>query len=224
MTLCSYFRLDGRNFNEHRPVRISDNPVPSSIRSIQFSIGFTTVIVAIYRKFDEFDLEKNRPYLTELKLDSFHENITEKSKKYFENSLRKIIDKMYPWEQLKCKIILNLILIDDDGDFISVGLNAICLAIEKAGFFVNIQILFSSVALLKNEKDILINPSKIEEFFTMGNFYFTHKKYNIKKGDNHYKIFYCGQLFTFSENIFNQITKTGEKSLKLLSKLIYYKV
>jgi ribonuclease PH len=216
MSLNFNIRFDGRLYNEIRPVKIYTNPLTSYFTSVQMSIGPTTVIVSIVK---ESVFEENSFHSIHLNLSSINITIKNQSINYTKEIILKILNYLYPWEKIKSKIIFNLIIVEEDGDLLTVALNAIFLAIYKGNFFPEIKAIFCSIGLLKNNKDLILNSRQLEELFVKSQIYFIKIK-NFKKKKSDIKVLYCGELTELNENTYEKIIKLGKNYLKLFQEII----
>lgn len=209
-------RFDGREYNEIRPVNIYSNPVPSCFTSLQMSIGLTTVIVSIVKEsvFEEISFQS-----IHLNLFSIKVIIKNQSIKYTKEIILKILNYTYPWKKIKGKITFNLIIVEEDGDLLTVALNAIFLAIFKTNFFPGLKAIFCSVGLLKNNKNLILNNRLIEELFLKSQIYFIKIK-NLKKKKSDVRVLYYGELIELNENTYENITKLGKNYLKSFQKIL----
>jgi ribonuclease PH len=216
MPLNFNIRFDGRYYNEIRPVKIYNNPVASCFTSLQMSIGLTTVIVSIVKEsiFEEISFQ-----LIDLNLSSIKVTIKPQSINYTKEIILKILNYLYPWKKINCKIIFNLIIVEEDGDLLTVALNAIFLAIYKANFFPELKAIFCSIGLLKNDKNLILNSRLVEELFVKSQVYFIKIK-NFKKKKSDVKVLYYGELIKLNENTYENIIKLGKNYLKTFQKIL----
>ena len=217
MALKFYSRLDGRYFHQIRPVKITNDPIISSFSSIQMSIGYTKVIVCFFK--ESIDEEKYSESF-DLNLYLIKPILKNDLLIHQKERIKKIINNLYPWKKLQMKILIDLLIIENDGDFLMVALNAIFLAIGKTNFFPEIEVMCCSIGLLKNFKKLIINPRKVEELFIIGYFYFIEVKNKKKK--NELISFYSGQFSEKCKNVYKKTIKFGQNYLKLLNELIKY--
>nr|UXY88178.1 exosome complex component RRP41-like protein [Cryptomonas curvata] len=216
MSLDFNIRFDGRYYNEIRPVKIYSNPVTSCFTSLQMSIGLTTVIVSIVK---ERVLEEISFQSVHLKLFSVKITIKTQSINYTKEIILKILNYLYPWKKIKCKIIFNLIIVEEDGDLLTVAMNALFLAIYKANFFPELKAIFCSIGLLKNNKNLILNSRLAEELFVKSQIYFIKIK-NFKKKKSDIKVLYYGELIELNENAYEKIIKLGKYYLKSFQKIL----
>jgi hypothetical protein len=136
MSLFLNSRFDGRYVNQVRPIKIINNPINLSFSSVQITIGFTSVIVSIFK--ESIDGE-NYSESIDLNLYQIKSNLKSDFIKHEKNRIKKIINNLYPWKNLQVKTLIYLFILEDDGDFLMVALNAIFLSINKANFFPEID-------------------------------------------------------------------------------------
>jgi ribonuclease PH len=213
-----FIRLDGRTYNEIRPFKISYDPINSSLSSVQVSTGLTTVIISINRELN-YDENNRRLANVDFNLVKYKKDKNFKSK--IKKTIRKIVNNIYPWDQFKKRISLHIAVIEEDGDFLSVVLNGIFLAIENAAFFSNMKVFCTSISLLKNYKNLIANPISIEELFVSGYYYFIKIKYTNKQ-KSLIKIFYHGESILMNDPSYKHIIEFGKLSVNLFEKSIKY--
>lgn len=151
-------RIDGRNLKDIRPIRISNNIVSSASSSIQLSIGSTTVLVAVFNKL----CQKGGRKKLEIEFDSFGQlSISEI------NNLYKTITNILKSENLKFfpeyEITINIFIIEDDGNLLTVLLNCISQSFKQIDVLKSKELIYCEIGILDNDnKDFCVDPSKHE--------------------------------------------------------------
>lgn len=160
-------RLDGRTLNECRPIRFKENLIFSASSSIQLSIGSTTLIVAIFNK---KTFENGRKKL-ELEFESF-----DQVSRIEILDLCKITTEIILEENLKVlpefEININVFIIENDGNLLTVLLNAISQSLKKLKVMSSKEIIFSGIGIERKSNFFFIDPTKFESDFIREEFYF----------------------------------------------------
>ena len=150
-------RLDGRKFNEARPIKISHNLIISASSSTQLSIGSTTVIVAVFNKITTGTTKKK----LELEIDSFDQLCTTET-----INLCKVSTDIMVKNNLKFlpgyQISINVFIIEDDGNLLTVFLNALSQSLKQIKILKSDEIIFSQIGIVLMNKDLCIDPTKFE--------------------------------------------------------------
>ena len=150
-------RLDGRKFNEARPIKISHNLIISASSSTQLSIGSTTVIVAVFNKITTGITTKK----IELEIDSFDQMCTTET-----INLCKLSTDIMVKNNLKFlpryQISINVFIIEDDGNLLTVFLNALSQSLKQIKILKSDEIIFSQIGIVLLNKDLCIDPTKFE--------------------------------------------------------------
>lgn len=150
-------RLDGRKFNEARPIKISHNLIISASSSTQLSIGSTTVIVAVFNKITTGTTKKK----LELEIDSFDQLCTTET-----INLCKVSTDIMVKNNLKFlpgyQISINVFIIEDDGNLLTVFLNALSQSLKQIKILKSDEIIFSQIGIVLLNKDLCIDPTKFE--------------------------------------------------------------
>lgn len=150
-------RLDGRKFNEARPIKISHNLIISASSSTQLSIGSTTVIVAVFNKITTGTTKKK----LELEIDSFDQLCTTET-----INLCKLSTDIMVKNNLKFlpgyQVSINVFIIEDDGNLLTVFLNALSQSLKQIKILKSDEIIFSQIGIVLMNKDLCIDPTKFE--------------------------------------------------------------
>lgn len=150
-------RLDGRKFNEARPIKISHNLIISASSSTQLSIGSTTVIVAVFNKITTGTTKKK----LELEIDSFDQMCTTET-----INLCKVSTDIMVKNNLKFlpgyQVSINVFIIEDDGNLLTVFLNALSQSLKQIKILKSEEIIFSQIGIVLMNKDLCIDPTKFE--------------------------------------------------------------
>ena len=150
-------RLDGRKFNEARPIKISHNLIISASSSTQLSIGSTTVIVAVFNKITTGTTKKK----LEIEIDSFDQMCTTET-----INLCKVSTDIMVKNNLKFlpgyQVSINVFIIEDDGNLLTVFLNALSQSLKQIKTLKSDEIIFSQIGILLMNKDLCIDPTKFE--------------------------------------------------------------
>lgn len=150
-------RLDGRRLNELRPIKIYKNLILSASSSNQLCIGSTSVIVAVFNKLNP-DKEKKK---LELEVDSFDKlcrmETLNTCKVGTDIILKENLNLLYEYD-----ITINIFVIEDDGNLLTVLLNAISQGLKDLQFLKSKEIIFCTIGITKKNKDICIDPSNFE--------------------------------------------------------------
>jgi exosome complex RNA-binding protein Rrp42 (RNase PH superfamily) len=150
-------RLDGRKFNEARPIKISHNLIISASSSTQLSIGSTTVIVAVFNKITTGTTKKK----LELEIDSFDQMCTNET-----INLCKVGTDIMVKNNLKFlpgyQVSINVFIIEDDGNLLTVFLNALSQSLKQIKILKLDEIIFSQIGIVLTNKGFCIDPTKFE--------------------------------------------------------------
>ena len=150
-------RLDGRKFNEARPIKISHNLIISASSSTQLSIGSTTVIVAVFNKITTGTTKKK----LELEIDSFDQLCTTET-----INLCKVSTDIMVKNNLKFlpgyQVSINVFIIEDDGNLLTVFLNALSQSLKQIKILKSGEIIFSQIGIVLMNKELCIDPTKFE--------------------------------------------------------------
>jgi exosome complex RNA-binding protein Rrp42 (RNase PH superfamily) len=150
-------RLDGRKFNEARPIKISHNLIISASSSTQLSIGSTTVIVAVFNKITTGTTKKK----LELEIDSFDQMCTTET-----INLCKVSTDIMVKNNLKFlpgyQVSINVFIIEDDGNLLTVFLNALSQSLKQIKILKSDEIIFSQIGIVLMNKELCIDPTKFE--------------------------------------------------------------
>jgi len=160
-------RLDGRTLNECRPIRVKENLIFSASSSIQLSMGSTTLIVAIFNK----KTFKNGGKKLELEFESF-----DQVSRIEILNLSKITTEIILEENLRSlpefEITINVFIIENDGNLLTVLLNAISQSLKKLKVEKSKEIIFSGIGIERKYNFFCIDPTKFESDFIREEFYF----------------------------------------------------
>lgn len=150
-------RLDGRKPNEIRPIKIYKNPILSASSSNQLCIGPTSVIVAI---FNQLHPDRERKKL-ELEVDSFDKLCRTETlnicKVGTDIILKENLNLLHEYD-----ITINIFVIEDDGNLLTVLLNAISQSLKDLQFLKSKEIIFCTIGIICENKEVCIDPSKFE--------------------------------------------------------------
>jgi len=150
-------RLDGRKFNEARPIKISHNLIISASSSTQLSIGSTTVIVAVFNKITTGTTKKK----INLEIDSFDQMCTTET-----INLCKVSTDIMVKNNLKFlpgyQVSINVFIIEDDGNLLTVFLNALSQSLKQIKILKSEEIIFTQIGIVLMNKDLCIDPTKFE--------------------------------------------------------------
>jgi len=150
-------RLDGRKPTEVRPIRKSSDLIFSASSSTQLSIGSTTILVAVFNNL----VPDNKERKLILEFDSFDQICNSEI-----INLCKISTDIMLKENLnflvEYQITINIFLIEDDGNLLTVLLNAISQSLKEIRILNSKEIIFGGIGLENGKKEIFVDPSKIE--------------------------------------------------------------
>ena len=153
-------RVDGRRSTEVRPVKISKNFINNASSSFQISIGCTTVIVAVFHKVNP---ERNKKKL-ELEYDSFGLLFNSEIK-----NLCRVSSDIILKETLKFlpeyEIIINIFILENDGNLFTVLLNAMSQGLKEVKLWNLKEIIFCGVNIHEKNCEIYTDLSKFENEF-----------------------------------------------------------
>jgi len=150
-------RLDGRNNIDVRPIRISKNVIQSALSSIQMSIGCTSVIVAIYKKPNSHPKKKLELEIETLDSMDISE-ILNLSKISTDLMFREVLKLLPEYE-----LIINIFIIENDGNLLTVLLNALSQTLKEIKTFEFTELIFSSASIDCRKKEIYLDPTKFEQ-------------------------------------------------------------
>jgi len=204
-------RLDGRKPTEVRPIRKSSDLIFSASSSTQLSIGSTTILVAVFNNL----VPDNKERKLILEFDSFDQICNSEIL-----NLCKISTDIMLKENLnflvEYQITINIFLIEDDGNLLTVLLNAISQSLKEIRILNSKEIIFGGIGLENGKKEIFVDPSKIELELIEQELYFAIT-FNAKlKKLKFYQI-----INTIREE-YGEITKNKRKIQKLVLELGFY--
>ncbi len=169
-------RPDGRKFNEMRPIKAKVGVVPNADGSAMFAFGDTIAIAAVYgpRKLHPQHMQNPATGILRCNYDLLSFSVYER-KKPGPSRRSKEISKVTEWalapalylEEFPSTVIdVEIYVLQADAGTRTAGINAASMALAQAG--IPMRDLVCSVALGKNDKQLLVDLTKEEEDFEEG--------------------------------------------------------
>ena len=172
--LISSYRNDGRLSTENREISIKLNSVKSSTGSCLYKLGQTKVIAWINGPNESKHItnEKNgnlkciftiAPFSTLIRKKDFKRDLKMKN---FSKDLKDIFEQIVKLElYVKSEIIINVLLLQNDGNYKSASINAVSMALINAGIFIKDIAIGNNVGINDiNNDDINIGSTENDNF------------------------------------------------------------
>lgn len=166
------FRSDGRKANENRPVHIKIDVIKNSTGSCEYTMGETKVIAWIEgpkdsRKQNQENIGNIKCYFTEapfsymIRKNDFKRDLKMKD---FSYTLKNIFEEVIRLElYIKSEIIINALVLQNDGNFKGATVNAITMALINAGIYIKDTVIGMCVGVTEEEKviyDLILSEEK----------------------------------------------------------------